>query len=231
MGRDWLEVFNGTEVQFLERMANDDVLPYEENWIRTRDGEILDIAWNNTVIRDRDGRIVGATSIGEDITIRRRNERRMAFQLSLARAVARAERLEDVAEPMVEALGTTFDCWACVYWKAEADKLVPVAVWSDGAAVADDFTHRVMASRPGRRLRPRHLRARNGRAPLGRRSGRRPAGDCEPAGRPSARVVRVPDHHRRAGGRGRAAVLRTTCAGPTTRCWRCWRRWRTASAS
>ena len=148
MGRDWLEVFNGTEVQFLERMANDDVLAYEENWIRTRGGDILDIAWNNTVIRDRDGRIIGATSIGEDITIRRRNERRMGFQLSLARAVARAERLEDVAEPMVEALGTTFDCWACVYWKAEAEKLVPVAVWSDGATVADDFTHRVMASRP-----------------------------------------------------------------------------------
>ncbi|HWH65705.1 MAG TPA: PAS domain S-box protein, partial [Gaiellales bacterium] len=148
MGRDWLEVFNGTEVQFLERMANDDVLAYEENWIRTRGGETLDIAWNNTVIRDRDGRIIGATSIGEDITTRRRNERRMGFQLSLARAVARAERLEDVAEPMVEALGTTFDCWACVYWKAEPEKLVPVAVWSDGAAVADDFTERVMASRP-----------------------------------------------------------------------------------
>ena len=67
VGRDWLEVFNGTEVQFLERMAEDDVLAYEENWIRTRGGEILDIAWNNTVIRDRDGRIIGATSIGEDI--------------------------------------------------------------------------------------------------------------------------------------------------------------------
>ena len=148
VGRDWLEVFNGTEVQFLERMAKDDVLSYEENWIRTRGGDMLDIAWNNTVIRDRDGRIIGATSIGEDITTRRRNERRMGFQLSLARAVARAERLEDVAEPMVEAMGTTFDCWACVYWKAEAEKLVPVAVWSDGAAVADDFTERVMASRP-----------------------------------------------------------------------------------
>jgi PAS domain S-box-containing protein len=148
VGRDWLEVFNGTEVQFLHRMATDDVLSYEENWIRTRGGDLLDIAWNNTVIRDRDGRIIGATSIGEDITTRRRNERRMGFQLSLARAVTRAERLEDVAEPMVEAMGTTFDCWACVYWKAEAEELVPVAVWSDRAAVADDFTERVLASRP-----------------------------------------------------------------------------------
>ena len=148
VGRDWLEVFNGTEVQFLERMAEDDVLAYEENWIRTRGGEILDIAWNNTVIRDRDGRIIGATSIGEDITTRRRNERRMGFQLSLARALARAERLEDVAEPMVEAMGTTFDSWACVYWKAEDESLVPVAVWSDGAAVAEGFSERVLASRP-----------------------------------------------------------------------------------
>src|SRR3954452_431425 len=148
IGRDWLEVFNGTEVQFLHRMASDDVLSYEENWIRTRGGDLLDIAWNNTVIRDRDGRIIGATSIGEDITTRRRNERRMGFQLSLARAVARAERLEDVAEPMVEAMGTTFDSWACVYWKVEDEALAPVAVWADGAAVAESFTRRVMSSRP-----------------------------------------------------------------------------------
>ena len=100
------------------------------------------------MIRDRDGRIIGATSIGEDITTRRRNERRMGFQLSLARALARAERLEDVAEPMVEAIGTTFDCLGLRVLEGRGEELVPVAVWSDGAAVAERFTERVLASRP-----------------------------------------------------------------------------------
>src|SRR5205807_1939596 len=131
----------------LERMAADDVLPYEENWIRTRTGDVRDIAWNNTVLRDRDGHIIGATSIGEDITLRRRNERRMGFQLTVARALAQAERLEDVAEPLVEAVGSAFDCWACVYWKAEPDELVPVAVWARRGVVSDGFVERITATR------------------------------------------------------------------------------------
>jgi PAS domain S-box-containing protein len=147
LGRDWLEVFNGTEVQFLERMARDDVLPYEENWIRTRSGKIIDVAWNNTVTRNRDGRVVGATSIGEDITERRRAERRMDFQLTIARALAGAERLEDVAEPLVEALGTTFTSWAAVYWKVEDDALDAVAVWARDD-VPESFVKAVYAARP-----------------------------------------------------------------------------------
>ncbi|HET7429646.1 MAG TPA: PAS domain S-box protein [Gaiellales bacterium] len=147
IGRDWLETFGGTKVRFLERMAADDVLPYEENWIRTRTGDVRDIAWNNTVLRDRDGHIIGATSIGEDITLRRRNERRMGFQLTVARALANAERLEDVAEPLVEAVGSAFDCWACVYWKAEPDELVPVAVWARRGVVSDGFVERIKETR------------------------------------------------------------------------------------
>jgi PAS domain S-box-containing protein len=148
LGRDWLEVFGGEKVRFLERVASDDVLPYEENWIRTRTGDIRDIAWNNTVLRDRDGRIVGATSIGEDITLRRRNERRMGFQLTVARALANADRLEDVAEPLVEAVGAAFDCWACIYWKSEPHELVPVAVWARRGVVSDGFVEQILDSRP-----------------------------------------------------------------------------------
>ena len=33
IGKDWLTVFGGTQVRFLERVAEDDVLPYEENSI------------------------------------------------------------------------------------------------------------------------------------------------------------------------------------------------------
>jgi PAS domain S-box-containing protein len=146
LGRDWLEVFNGTEVQFLERMARDDVLPYEENWIRTRSGQVVDVAWNNTVTRNRDGLVVGATSIGEDITERRRAERRMDFQLTIARALAGAERLEDVAEPLVEALGTTFASWAAVYWRVAGDALEPVAVWTQD--VPSGFLEIIRAARP-----------------------------------------------------------------------------------
>jgi PAS domain S-box-containing protein len=41
-----------------------------QNRIRTTQGEIRTIAWHNTLLRDRDGRVIGTLSSGEDITAR-----------------------------------------------------------------------------------------------------------------------------------------------------------------
>ncbi|WP_055075397.1 ATP-binding protein [Pseudanabaena sp. 'Roaring Creek'] len=45
-----------------------DFHPHYQNPIITKSGEKRDIAWNNTVLRDPDHKIVGTISIGEDIT-------------------------------------------------------------------------------------------------------------------------------------------------------------------
>ncbi|TYQ31352.1 ATP-binding protein [Pseudanabaena sp. UWO310] len=45
-----------------------DFHPHYQNPIITKSGEERDIAWNNTVLRDPDHKIVGTISIGEDIT-------------------------------------------------------------------------------------------------------------------------------------------------------------------
>ena len=204
VGRDWLEIFNGTESRYLERVAHGEVLPYEENWIRTRTGEVLDIAWNNTVLRDRDGRIIGATSIGEDITLRRRSERRVGFQLTVARALAGAERLEDVAEPLVEALGTTFGTWACVYWRVAGERLEPVAVWSQPETAPPGYGDTVLATSPGLDDGLAGYVARTEASLLGHRPRRRRCGVGQP--QPARlRLLRVPDHVRRDGRRGGAA--------------------------
>ncbi len=57
-----------------------------ENEILTRKGERRLIAWNNTVLRDSEGRVIGVTSLGEDITNRRRAEE--GLRESEARLVA-----------------------------------------------------------------------------------------------------------------------------------------------
>jgi PAS domain S-box-containing protein len=53
-----------------------DLFEYYESYILNKNGEERFIAWHTTVIKDRDGRIIGTLSSGEDITERRKTEER-----------------------------------------------------------------------------------------------------------------------------------------------------------
>ena len=48
--------------------------PQFENPILTRDGRERSILWNNSILRDRQGRVIGTSSLGEDVTERRQTE-------------------------------------------------------------------------------------------------------------------------------------------------------------
>jgi len=49
--------------------------PYYQNWIVTKSGEKRFISWNNTLLQDSVGNIIGTISIGEDITERQKIEK------------------------------------------------------------------------------------------------------------------------------------------------------------
>jgi PAS domain S-box-containing protein len=70
LGRDWADAFNDGNREFIVRMQAGNVRDHETSLLRTRDGRQRLIAWSTTLIRDAAGEIVGATSIGEDITDR-----------------------------------------------------------------------------------------------------------------------------------------------------------------
>jgi PAS domain S-box-containing protein len=120
IGRDWLETFNGEEREYLERMRRADVLPYEENFVNTRSGERRTIAWSNTVLRDANGTVVGATSIGADITDRRTAERALRALLvehtaleRVARLVAEGRSRHIVFERVTEEAGRLLSAASC----------------------------------------------------------------------------------------------------------------------
>jgi two-component system cell cycle sensor histidine kinase/response regulator CckA len=58
----------------LAAIATGDVPAHFEGEIITRKGERRLVVWNNTVLRDEDGSVVGLASIGEDVTDRKRIE-------------------------------------------------------------------------------------------------------------------------------------------------------------
>lgn len=80
IGQDWLETFLPTHQQ--KQMQNNlTELEWQEfdthhnNVILTKSGEERVIAWNNTVLQDLQGHVIGTLSIGEDITERQVIER------------------------------------------------------------------------------------------------------------------------------------------------------------
>jgi diguanylate cyclase (GGDEF)-like protein/PAS domain S-box-containing protein len=83
VGKDWFETFAPLEERetqreaFRERLHAGSALPYEETEILARLDERRLIAWNHTLLHDYQGEVIGAASIGADITERRRVERQL----------------------------------------------------------------------------------------------------------------------------------------------------------
>ena len=116
LGRIWSETFTPPDELEMEQRAQrglerGSVIAHYESSILTRSGERRLFSWNNTLLRDANGDVVGQASVGEDITDRRRAEHeleRLAFHdpltglpnrilfhehLDVALARARARRL------------------------------------------------------------------------------------------------------------------------------------------
>jgi diguanylate cyclase (GGDEF)-like protein/PAS domain S-box-containing protein len=114
-GLEWWEVFGTPEERevdecLAERIRTGTIRAHYESPIMTRPGDRRLFSWNNTLLRDPNGAIVGTASIGEDITDRRRAEQelerlayhdpltglpnRILFSEHLRVALARAERAD-----------------------------------------------------------------------------------------------------------------------------------------
>jgi PAS domain S-box-containing protein len=78
LGRNWFDMLTPSEPvvkqTFHESMKQGTIPLHFENAIITRSGEKHLISWSNSILRDAEGIIVGITSIGEDITERRKQE-------------------------------------------------------------------------------------------------------------------------------------------------------------
>ena len=87
LGRIWSETFTPPDELEMEQRAQrgverGNVIAHYESSILTRSGERRLFSWNNTLLRDANGDVVGQASVGEDITDRRRAEHeleRLAF--------------------------------------------------------------------------------------------------------------------------------------------------------
>jgi PAS domain S-box-containing protein len=100
VGRDWFsmclpEVARAqTRAVFAKLMSGDVASAASaENAVLRRDGDTRLILWQNTILRDEEGRICGTLSSGEDITELRRQGERLAHLNAVLRAVRNVNQL------------------------------------------------------------------------------------------------------------------------------------------
>jgi two-component system cell cycle sensor histidine kinase/response regulator CckA len=79
VGADWFEKFipeTETDMKriFFEIFETRKIPSQHTNAIKTRRGELREIVWNNTMLRDEHSNITGTASIGEDVTDRKKLE-------------------------------------------------------------------------------------------------------------------------------------------------------------
>ncbi len=84
LGRNWYDVFPHPSQayrrdRYLQAIESGEMPQSDETIILTRDGDELIITCNDMLLRDSSGRVIGMTSISEDITERRRAEERVEY--------------------------------------------------------------------------------------------------------------------------------------------------------
>jgi len=104
LGRNWFDTFIPGDLQavkqmFLDAMENGSLPVHYENPILTKYGEVRLIKWNNSVLNGVEGEVIGAASIGEDITERKQAEealRRMSTHDNLTGLYNRGYFVEEM---------------------------------------------------------------------------------------------------------------------------------------
>ena len=88
IGANWFSKFVpdanvAVKKTFLETIEVGQIPTRYENRIKTRRGELREVVWNNTILRDIAGNVVGTASLGEDATERKQTEERLREQADI----------------------------------------------------------------------------------------------------------------------------------------------------
>ena len=108
LGQDWFDMFVAEELRaeahaaFDAVVAGDDRLGFStyENVIMTRDGDLRNVAWSNAITRDAVGSVATVTSLGIDLTERRRAE--VDREALLTQVQEQIRRIEGILDTVPE---------------------------------------------------------------------------------------------------------------------------------
>ncbi len=114
--------------------------PYE-TVRRRKDGRLVGVSVNISPVRDRVGRVVGASVIARDVSERRAAERRRNVQVAVTRILAEAATPEAAAPQILEAVCRQLGWSVGGFWAADGDRdvLRCLAAWHAPDVRAESF--------------------------------------------------------------------------------------------
>ncbi len=129
------------EPAILERIRRGERIDHYETVRRRKDGTLFDISLTLSPIRDENGRIVGASKIGRDISERVRSERRRSAQYAVASLLAGSFSLADVGPTIIQTIAGSGNWVAGSIWLCEAncETLRCTTVWHIGGSRLEKF--------------------------------------------------------------------------------------------
>ncbi|HVF70688.1 MAG TPA: PAS domain S-box protein [Chthoniobacterales bacterium] len=127
------------EPKIIERIRSGDRIDHYETVRQRKDGRLFDISVTVSPLKDREGRIIGASKIARDITERVQTEGRRRAQYSVANLLAGSATLEESGPRVVESIAAVGNWVAGSIWlrDREKDELRCIASWhrdQDGLA-------------------------------------------------------------------------------------------------
>lgn len=120
-GKDFFPIFvPGADPErkrvFIHNIEAGTIALHLENQIMTKNGDLLEIVWHNTMLRDGEGKIIGTASIGDDVTNRKRAEGRLQLQRSVTAVLADAAPLNETYPKVLEKLCTGLHWDMAIIW-------------------------------------------------------------------------------------------------------------------
>jgi PAS domain S-box-containing protein len=142
IGTDWFSKFipdANAEVKnlFFETIEAGEIPTHYENPIKTREGGVRMVRWNNTMLRDGTGNIVGTASLGEDVTEQKQAEQRLREQADIIDRARDAVIIRDFSTEQI------------TFWNSGAERLYG---WSAREAIGRRIGELVFASEEDRRV-------------------------------------------------------------------------------
>jgi two-component system, chemotaxis family, CheB/CheR fusion protein len=129
------------EPRILGKIRRGERIDHYETVRRRKDGTLLDISVTVSPLRDKSGKIIGASKIARDITDRIRNERRRTAQYTVASLLAGSWSIREVGPRVVQAVATVGNWSVGSIWLRDqrTEGLECSITWHEDKAGLGDF--------------------------------------------------------------------------------------------
>lgn len=133
------------EPQILQKIQRGEIVDHFETKRKTKSGQIVDISLTISPIRNEEGKIIGASKIGRDISHHKRTEANLAFLAEISRDLVQLNNPAAMLQVIGEKIAAFFGITTCAFISVDepAGQVTVLQDWHQANAMSLVGTYRV----------------------------------------------------------------------------------------